>query len=406
MLLPRLARRALARTSRTAPPSGPAPRPSRRPGSSDAVLISCPEPTAEDHARKGHQERGQFLARQDRWADLAGEMRRADAARHATSGGMPVADLLGLGARADVVRAVEHMLLDGPPATDAPLHSGIDALEEVLADTGPDMILVTLIAQTHLDIAQIWRRSGSPRTAIITHLNRARALLAPYDTARIASPLLIAATAALLAVTPASHDRALLEYQRLIDLDPSNPGPMRALGHDLGPHDAGRLGREARRMADRTRHIWGAGGYVWMMFDTLPRDNTACAQLDLALFIDGLHDILNRGAQQHTVNLLAAYCAQSCRPPANDDGPAGRTRSQIAACADWIVRGYMTELHPLIWARAARPPLGAGRMPSARGLAAEGRADGLRTLAGLFHPEITRGDRIVFTANGPVAEPA
>ncbi|WP_299863173.1 hypothetical protein [uncultured Roseobacter sp.] len=379
-------------------------------------MIACPNPTEEESARDNHQLRGQFLARQDRWMELADDIRTAETERRATPGGMPLADLLSFGARADVVLAVEHALFDGRPAQSAPLLSGIEALESMLKEADNDMILCTIVAQAHMDIAWAWRGTGwdsqlpqRNRDAFRAHFDRARDILMPFDVREIESPALATAKSALHGAGRSTTDDLVRDCERLIDLDPRNPGSMRALGNYLSPRWFGthaRLELEARRTAARTQSTWGAGGYTWVMFDALSGDDTACAELDLEFFIEGLHDILDRKPHQYTVNLLAAYCANTIGSNFTGSDPADQTRAQIAACADWIVREHMTELHPLTWAHAAAGFNNNLRVHSPRGFAAAGRAEALRIIADLFRREIAQGNRVVFTANGPVTEPA
>ncbi|WP_299670784.1 hypothetical protein [uncultured Roseobacter sp.] len=420
LLLSRPAKRGLASVRRSQPrlPARGRDHGSRRAAHlahpEHRLTIACPSPTEEDTTRDRHQARGQFLARQERWEDLLTEIRTAETERQSTPAAMPVADLLSYGARADVVLAVEHALFDGPPAPDAPLLSGIEALEAVLAETGHDMHLSAIVAQTHVDIAWAWRGTvpdrelpARNRTAATAHFDRTRDLLRPFDAPHHALPTLALARCALHGAGGSSLDQIADDYARLIDLDPHTPGPMRALGTRLSPRRAGspaRLELEARRTAARTQDVWGAGAYAWVMFDVLCSDDDTCAQLDVQFFVDGLHDILTRSPHQYTVNLLAAYCANIIGGTRTGHDAADQTRALIADCADWIVRTHMTELHPLIWAHAATGFDNTLRVRSARGFAAAGRADALRTLAGLFRREIAQGHHIIFTDDGPLAE--
>lgn len=410
-LLSRFAEDTLARLRR--PEENAAPACARQAAAPDtALMIACPTPTDEETACKSWQARGQFLARQDRWADLAAEIRCAEDARRATPAGMPVADLLSCGARADVVRAVEHALVQGQPAQDAPLRRGINALEEMLAEAGQDSILSTIVAHTHMDIARAWRgtvRTGRipahTRAAVDARFACARDILMRFDPRDTCSPGMAAAICALHRDGRSTTDQLVADYERLIDLNPHSPGPMRALGSYLSPRWFGSPARrelEARRTAARTQDIWGAGAYTWVMLDALRGEDTACADLDLEFFVEGLHDILSRTSDQQTVNLLAACCAHITDRPGSGDPAADQTRTAIAACTNWIVRAYMTELHPLIWARAAAGPDSTIRPP--RSLTATGQTDALRILANLFHREIAQGNRIIFTADGPVAK--
>lgn len=380
----------------------------------DALLhIACPDPTAEEMLRDTHQRHAQNLARQERWADIADMIENADLNREMTPGAMPIADLLSFGARADVVLAAEHALVDGSPPSDAPLMAGIEALEYVLADFPDNYVIATIVAQAHMDIGWAWRGMGwdieladRNREAFFAHFDRARDILAPFCGEKLASPLLAASCCALISGNAEAQQRVADRFEVLIDLNPANPRSMRSLGNYLLPRWRGsyrELELEARRTASRTQKIWGAGGYTWVMFDAIVCDDQACANLDLPFFIEGLRDILIRRPDAHTANLLAAYCANAVGQTFSGNDEADQVRAQIAECARWIVREHLTELHPMIWAHAARGFDNNLRVHSPTRFAASGRDDAMRIISTLFQREIALGQKIVFTDTGPVA---
>ncbi|MGB5864191.1 MAG: hypothetical protein WBG95_07800, partial [Sulfitobacter sp.] len=145
-------------------------------------------------------------------------------------------------------------------------------------------------------------------------------------------------------------------------------------------------------------------GYTWVMFDAISINDEACARLDLPFFIEGLRDILDHRPEQHTVNLLAAYCANMTGQVFSGNDAADHIRAQIAACANWIVRDYLTELHPMIWAHATQGFVNNLRVASANRFARAGHEDALRLIGDLFKHEIAQGKRITFTENGPIAK--
>ncbi len=79
----------------------------------EQLLIPTAVEPPEESTRVRIQDRGQFLARQERWEELSRLIRAADNRKVATHCGMPHADLLSLGARTDVVLATEHAIADG-----------------------------------------------------------------------------------------------------------------------------------------------------------------------------------------------------------------------------------------------------------------------------------------------------
>jgi hypothetical protein len=390
------------------------PRPaSLRP--EEHLSVPIMDPTQEEVIGAEAQNRGQFLARQDRWEDLSKELRTADKARSTTPSGMPIAELLAFGARIDVVSAVEHALADRVPAENGPIADGILGFEEVFAEFRNDPAIALIMAQTHIDIAWAWRGTGWDtivpqlnRERCAAHFDRAKQILEPFCGIELDSPALAATRCALLAGRRNPKTRVADDYEDLIDLAPHNHRHMRALGNHLLPRWFGsyaELELEARRTAARTQDIWGAGGYTWVCFDAIATDEEACARVDVDFFIDGLHDILKARPQQEMVNLLASYCAVALRNGQGLHEEADLARGQICDAADWLIRDHLTEVHPLIWAHATDGFDNNAPVTSISRFAARGRADALHAISNLFREEINRGHRITFTAQGPQLGP-
>lgn len=389
-----------------------AQNPLRTPAVLDRLSIPCPDPTLEERTRDAHQNSALRLVRQEKWDELSEMISHADKRRSMTPGGMPVAELMAFGARADVVLAVEHALIDREPDHDAPLLRGIESLEYVLADHSGNHVVACIVAQAHMDLAWAWRGIGwdveiAPRNreAFEAHFARARDIISPFKSRASQSPLLAQTICSLLRGNSSSAQRVADRYEALIDLNPHNTAPYRTLGTHMLPRWYGSypgLELEARRTAARAQDVWGAGGYAWVMFDAISVDDEACARLDLPFFIEGLRDIVRRRPEPHTANLLAAYCANTMGQAFSGNDAADYTRAQIADCADWIVREHLTELHPMIWAHAAQGFVNNLRVSSAARFARAGHDDAMRIIVGLFRHEIDQGNRIVFTEKGAV----
>ncbi len=374
------------------------------------VRILCPDPTGEERCRDIHQSRALKLARIEEWQRLTDTIMQADHDRHKTPGGMPVAELLAFGARSDVVSAAEHALLSGRPAHDAPLMAGIEALEHVLSENPGNPALAAIVAMTHIDLGWAWRGNGwdieipmANREAFSAHFDRAANILDGFDATALESPLLAATQCALSAGLGGNSRKVARQFETWIDLDPKNPRAYRAFGARMLPRWQGsyeQLELEARRAAGRTHDVWGAGAYTWMMFDAIASDSTACGLVDLEFFLDGLRDILRHTNDQHTVNLLLAYCANTMGTSWTGEDESDYVRHQIAAAAEWIVRDHLTELHPMLWAHAARGFDNALRIRCPERFAAAGYSDALYFLSEMFRRELSAGKEIVFTKTG------
>lgn len=371
--------------------------------------------TQGDPASTTAQDRGQFLARQERWEELSQQIRTADETRATARCSLPLADLIAYGARADVVTATEDALAEGRDAGSRTLIRGLMAFEALRVEHRSDPYLTALVALAHIDIGWAWRSPADGTTSqaqqrrCAAHFDRAAALLAPIAEVSQHSPFLKAAQCAVFAGHPDETLNIADEFGSLIALAPGNHRPMRTLGTHMLPRNSGSyaaLELEARRTAARTAEAWGAGGYAWVYFDALALDDQACARVDTRFFLDGLRDIVAADPSQEIVNLLAAYCTVTLRRTSELPQPGDAQRKAIAAAADWLIRDHLKELHPLVWAHAAEGFDNSARVSSISRFAARGQAGALDAIAAQFRKEIEGGQKVAFTADGLEFSPA
>ena len=321
-------------------------------------------------------------------------------------GGLPASDLLMAGARSDVVGAAQHAMSDGVAPDHPALLSGLQLLEDILADNRHDLAITLVVAWAHIDIGLAWQAAVSEgdqpvktQSVAAAYLDRASALLHRFDGQADDSTAMAAARCALLSRLADPRRKVTTLYHRLICLDPRDPRHLRALGRQLLPNRFGtldELDRQARRVADQTQGIWGQGGYAWVMSDAMSEDAGACERVDPALLDAAIGDILARRPCQRMVNLLTALCIRPRRKYGRDY-PAAR---QIADCGERIIRTHLTELHPMVWGCVA---FGLDNvMPHAASprLAAQGRAIALETLRAVFAEDLARGHTVAFSADG------
>ena len=314
-------------------------------------LPICHSSDEEDH-HHALFEAGLYMARQDAWATLGDRIREADANRALTPGGVPEAEILAEGARADAVTAATRAVGLGDELGAVSI---MNDMQLVLEETPQDHGVAYVVAMAHIDIGWAWRGEGwrkdipaAHRAAFFRHFRNATALIDPYDAFELDSPMLASVRCASLAAEGQARSRASDDYEDLIDLAPGVAKYMRALGNHMLPRWFGsyeRLEHEARRTMERTSDIWDNGGYTWTYFDALTVDPDAFALLDANLFCRGLKDILMRRTDQHTVNNFAAFTGTALEP----EGVNQRARALIADCFDWIVTDHLREIHPRIW---------------------------------------------------------
>jgi predicted ATPase len=103
---------------------------------------------------------------------------------------------------------------------------------------------------------------------------------------------------------------------------------------------------------------------------------------------------------------VAAYCAITMGNATGGNDEADQVRSQITDFAKWIIHEYLTELRPRLWAHTARGFDNNLQVRCADRFTASGEADALRIIRTVFHRDVANGNRIMFTDNGPICQPA
>lgn len=380
---------------------------------SKRVILPTLPVSDEEMARATHQDRGQKLARQGRWSDLAEKIKYADETRLSTPAGEPAALLLAYGARSDVVSASEDALHDGAEPDEA----GIEALEDVLLEDDDSYASALVVALAHLDIAWAWhciRFESQPEEALARaqhHLTRAEAIMKPFDGEDLNAPSILAAQCALGAT---EEKRGLMlgeDYAKLVALDPDGHSHMRALGRYMSRllhKHPNALEIAARKTASQTDAHWQAGGYTWVYLDALMAEPRALTLLDPDLFVEGMENILQRQNDQHIVNQFAAFCAIAMAPKQDDRDTAAsaQARLHLHECLDWLVTDHLHELHPLLWSQTLLAPAQVPALPSRRALVVKGRQTALRIIAARFAEEIADGSSLGFSPHGMYRLPA
>ena len=145
--------------------------------------------------------RGQKLVRQEDWDKLGQEIRQFDEMRATTSGGSPIAEILTLGARYDVIRPLEVALRFREPE---PSTEGIAEFHEVMREHPNDHGVAAILAYTHIDAGWAWYNAmPHPNHAgylkiFQEHFALAQEVLNNFNARELSSPILAAAQCATL----------------------------------------------------------------------------------------------------------------------------------------------------------------------------------------------------------------
>lgn len=373
------------------------------------IEMTTPDQQASEQAR----EQGLYLARQDRWEELAEKIKRHDRDRATTCNGQSLAELMAYGARSDVVGAAEHALLHGKAAQDADYFAGIEALEAVLLERADCYATALIVAHMHIDIGWAWRGarnreflSDLNREAFEAHFARAAEILADHCPSKEQSAALLSARCALLPGREDPGPQLVREFESLLSQDPQNPRHMRALGNYLLPRWYGnfqKLDLEARRAAACSQDIWGAGAYAWVWLDALLVDPDGFDQLEIGYFLEGIQDILTRRPDQYTANLLAAHLFkswQTAQQRHHETGHRPDLPPVLRQGFETIVRDHLRALHPLVWGHAEIGFENTARLVSPERLAQKGRQTGLTAVAQPFLKALKQGYAVQFSPEG------
>ncbi len=367
------------------------------------VDIPVCDPAPDARAQEKAFKRGQFLARQDACDELAEEIRTAEASRQLTPGLASVAQIMAKGARSDILTALQTSVAKAEP------HKAqivLASLEASFEDCPDDPALAYILAMAHVDLAQLWRgasrvRDLAPqrREAFDTHIRAAAALADQYDPFEHDSPLWAQVRCAVLEADPRPAQRVSDDFEDLIDLDPSNPSHLLALGRELLPRGYGTLEQldiQARRQVSQLKDVWGTGAYTWVFIGALQMDPSAFRRVEPELFVEGMHDILGRHPSQHMANVMAAFSGLTIAAPSEDDS----ARMRLMDCFSWVLQDHLRELHPLVWALAPVPGKPKMRLGDDVDLNKLGTTRAIGSIAQHFAPALDAGRRLVFTPDG------
>lgn len=253
------------------------------------------------------------LAMAGDWERLLADLHGADIARSFAPGGCSLAGLISEGGRAALAAALARGDWSAALAE-------VEVLTQMQEAHGSDPMAACLLAQAHLDYAAARRKSapgpGIPREIWqeVTHQTAlAEAILEPFDPIEEDSPL-IAGTRYLLVRGIADGAAQCRDwYEDWSDLDPTNPEPHLTHAADLMPKWFGTLhgfDAEARQAMRRTRPSTGAAAYALFQMAAAECLGDLPPNLDVPLYVEGLHDHFHAAPSQYRANIVAAALAR------------------------------------------------------------------------------------------------
>ena len=377
------------------------------------VSIPVPE-VSKDCEEKTRLHKAAFMmVRQDNWETIGEMLRQYDQERAMTRGGTSKASVLAAGARKDLRDTIALSLL---PSSEQGLNAatqGIEMLDQVLIDHADDYGVALVVAQAHMDLGSVWRGQGwadevpaADWKKFARHYRRATSILEKFDAQELNSPALAAARCRALAGQPDAAQRAIAYYEELIQLAPEYARSYREFGKYLLPRWYGSyelLEDRARKIVGQSAEYWGTAGYALTYMDAILEDPECMGFMDVAQFMQGLHDYAAAQSDQSTINKIVAFLSVSLVP----NGPlvsgskrAYQHRRALIEAAPEFARKHLREIHPKIWAEAEAghdadaPPAKEWRQNQA------GLEKAFSLIGRTFEREILRGKRIVFNRDG------
>lgn len=354
-----------------------------------------------------------MMVRQDNWDTIGDMLRQYDQDRALTQGGTPKASVLAAGARKDLRDTIAlSMLPSSEQGLDAATQ-GIEMMDQVLIDHADDYGVALVVAQAHMDLGSVWRGQGwadevpaADWKKFARHYRRATSILEKFDAQELNSPALAAARCRALAGQPDAAQRAIAYYEELIDLAPEYARSYREFGKHMLPRWYGSyelLEDRARKIVDQSSDYWGTAGYALTYMDAILEDPECMVFLDVAQFLQGLHDYASAQPDQSTINKIVAFLSVSIVPKGplvSGSKRAYHNRRALIDAAPEFARKYMREVHPKIWAQAEdghdadAPPAKEWRQNQA------GLERAFSLIGQTFERDILRGKRVLFSRDG------
>lgn len=293
------------------------------------------------------------LASEARWPQLLGDLRRADQERQVAPGGKRLAELMSLGIRQTLLRALEK----GDMFT---ADSQMTQLVTVQGLNPRDYVAAHLLAQAHLDFG--WARRGDGVSgelskedwqSFLARTAQAEKVLDPFDPVEELSSLL-AGTRYLLVRGLEEGDELCTDwYEDWSDIDPTNWTVHATHAPHLLPEWFGNprlLDTAAREAMTRTHSEMGAAAYAIFYRAVADTVGDAPALMDMGLMLRGLQDFQRLSGCQYRANIVAGSMTEIAHA-LYLEGQAGTVSfGKIKAALARQLETRVTEIHLPAWA--------------------------------------------------------
>jgi hypothetical protein len=293
------------------------------------------------------------LAGEARWPQLLADLRRADQERQVAPGGKRLAELMSLGIRQTLLRALDK----GDMFT---ADSQMTQLTTVQGLHPRDYVAAHLLAQAHLDFGWSHRGDGisgelskQDWQSFLGRTAQAEKVLEPFDPVEELSPLL-AGTRYLLVRGLEEGDELCTDwYEDWSDLDPTNWTVHATHAPHLLPEWFGNprvLDTAARDAMTRTEGDMGAAAYAIFYRAVADTVGDAPALMDMGLMLRGLQDFQLLSGCQYRANIVAGSLTEIAHALFLEGQTGTVAFGKVKAALARQVETRLTEIHLPAWA--------------------------------------------------------
>lgn len=293
------------------------------------------------------------LAGEARWPQIMAELRRADQERRVAPGGKRMAELMSLGVRQALLRALDKgdmFIAD----------SQMTQLTTLQSLHPRDYVAAHLLAQAHLDFGWSHRGDGvsgelskEDWQSFLSRTAQAEKVIEPFDPVEELSSLL-AGTRYLLVRGLEEGDELCIDwYEDWSDIDPTNWTVHATHAPHLLPEWFGNprvLDTAAREAMTRTQSEMGAAAYAIFYRAVADTVGDVPPLMDVGLMLRGLQDFQMLSGCQYRANIVAGSLTEIAHALFLEGQTGTVAFGKVKAALARQVETQLTEIHLPAWA--------------------------------------------------------